>query len=58
MAAVTICSDFGAQEDSQDGYGYLFTFVLPCKYSTNFKVTCSSSVKNAIGILIKIALNL
>ena len=27
-------------------------------FHTNFKITCSSSVKNAIGILIGIALNL
>ena len=39
---------------SQDCVGYLGSFV----FHTNFKIICSSSVKNAIGILIGIALNL
>ena len=38
---------------SQDGFGYSVSFVLP-----NFKIFCSSSVKDAIGNLIGIAMNL
>ena len=38
---------------SQDCFGSLGSFVSPCK----FNIFCSSSVKNAIGNLIQIALN-
>jgi len=40
---------------SQDDFGYPWGLLCFC---TNFKIICSSSVKNAIGILVGIALNL
>ena len=39
---------------SQDCFGYLGSFVVPM----NFRIICSSLLKNAVGILIGIALNL
>ena len=39
---------------SQDYFGYLRFFV----FNTNCEIICSSSVKNAVGSLIGIALNL
>ena len=40
---------------SQDGFGYLRFFVFPLK---KCEITCSSSVKNTVGGLIGISLNL
>ena len=39
---------------SQDCFGYLKSFV----FAYNCEITCSSSVKNTVGSLIGIALNL
>lgn len=39
---------------SQDGLGYLGSFMGPYR----FKILCSSSLRNAVGTLIRIALNL
>ena len=40
---------------SQDSFGYLGSFVSPYKFKDFF---CSSSMKNAIGNLIEVALTL
>ena len=40
---------------SQDCFGYLGSFLC---FHTNFKIICSSSVKNTVGNLIGIVLNL
>ena len=40
---------------SQDWFGYLEVFLC---FHTNCEIICSSSVKNTVGSLIRIALNL
>ena len=43
---------------SQDDFGYSMSFFFFFYFHTNCEIICSRSVKNTVGSLIRIALNL